>query len=65
MHPAPTSCYALVTPTMAREMMRFNNGNRELRQATVDDYAWQMKKGLWRISNQGIGFDVDGILFDG
>jgi len=55
-----------VTPDRAFEWLeRANNRNRAVSQAVVQRYARDMKAGNWRLSHQGIAFDVNGILLDG
>lgn len=55
----------LVTPKIAEKMLTSNNHNRPVYQTTVDCYARDMRLGLWKQNNQGIGFDVNGTLIDG
>ena len=43
-----------ITPEMAEQMLKFNTRNRPVNQLTVDDYALQMKKGLWRLNGEPI-----------
>lgn len=55
-----------VTPTMAQKWLtEKNNHNRPIYEKTVESYASDMKRGLWAVNNQGIGFDEDGNLIDG
>lgn len=55
----------LVTPKIAEKMLSSNTHNRPVYQLTVDCYARDMRLGLWKPNNQGIGFDVNGVLIDG
>lgn len=56
----------LITPEIAKNWLENNNPhNRNIYQATVQSYARDMKLGLWKTNNQGIGFDKDGNLLDG
>lgn len=54
-----------VTPKDAVEMLTRNTGNRLMKTRAVQTYARAMRNGKWRLTNQGIGFDVDGQLVDG
>ena len=47
-----------ITPAMAKEMLETSPGNRRLRGWYVDLLAAAMKRGEWRVTSQGIGFDV-------
>jgi hypothetical protein len=53
-----------ITPEMAKEMLATSAGNRRLRGWYVDMLAAAMKRGEWRVTSQGIGFDVYGRLRD-
>ena len=60
------SCVVMdVTPELARQMLATSSGNRPMRQWFVNLLASAQKRGEWRITNQGIGFDVHGHLRDG
>lgn len=55
-----------ITPAMAERWLATKNiHNRKLYESTVNAYANDMKKGLWALNNQGIGFDDEGDLIDG
>jgi hypothetical protein len=53
-----------ITPDVAKEMLETSPGNRRLRGWYVDMLAAAMKRGEWRVTSQGIGFDVFGRLRD-
>jgi len=54
------------TPTMAQKWLSESNPhNRKIYKNTVEAYARDMKRGMWSLNNQGIGFDEDGELIDG
>jgi hypothetical protein len=53
-----------ITPEMAKEMLATSAGNRRLRRWYVDLLAAAMKRGEWRVTSQGIGFDLHGRLRD-
>jgi len=54
-----------ITPAMAKEMLKKNTNNRPLRIRLADAYAVIMKRGEWKLTHQGIAFDVKGNLIDG
>lgn len=54
-----------VTPEMAAKWLEGNVLNRPLKQAHVDRLAREMAAGRWRLTHQGIAFDVSGCLIDG
>lgn len=54
-----------VTPLMAQEFLTHNISNRRLSEAYVKYYADQMKKGLWRLTNDAISFSKNGNLLNG
>lgn len=56
----------LVTPSIAKELLKTNERNRALRQDIIDQYAAEMKKGYWN-SNSGetIKIDWNGKMHDG
>jgi len=53
-----------ITPATAEEMLETSPGNRRLRGWYVDLLAAAMKRGEWRVTSQGIGFDHLGRLRD-
>jgi hypothetical protein len=54
-----------ITPAMAKEWLRKNDGNRSLSKVTVEKYARDMSAGCWHYNHQGIALAVDGSLVDG
>lgn len=55
-----------ITPELAQEYLKRNiDRNRPIRKTVVHDYAEQMRRGEWKITPQGISFDVKGRLIDG
>lgn len=54
-----------VGPDKAANWLEGNTHNRPIHQLRVDQYAADMKAGRWRLTHQGIAFDVNGILRDG
>lgn len=61
----PESGVILITPEIAKEMLETSSGNRPLRLSHVEKLAAAMKRGEWRLTSQGIGFDTTGSLRDG
>jgi hypothetical protein len=55
----------IITPLMAKTILEKNRNNRPLKKNTVNYYAIQMEKGLWRLTGQGISFDTNGKPLDG
>lgn len=55
-----------ISPKEALEVLRKRNPvNRRLSEATVQNYAGEMRAGHWQLTHQGIAFDVNGNLVDG
>lgn len=55
-----------VTPLMAEQWLRENNThNRKYYENTALGYEKDIKNDAWCVNNQGIGFDVNGVLIDG
>lgn len=50
---------------LAARWLEGNTHNRPIHQSRVDQYAADMKAGRWRLTHQGIAFDVNNILRDG
>jgi hypothetical protein len=55
----------LVTPDIAREWLKVNSGNRNVRQATVKYLADQIRVGRFERIGDGIDFHYDGRLLNG
>lgn len=54
-----------VTPEIAEDFLSRNTHNRPVRAAHVAELAHDMRLGRWRLTHQGIAFDVHGRLADG
>ena len=54
-----------ISPDQAIRWLEGNVKNRPISQAHVDRLAEEMKAGRWRLTHQGIAFDVNGTLQDG
>jgi len=61
----PESRLESITPDMARHFLTLNKKNRKINKQRVEILTREMKRGDWKVTNQGIGFDVDGNLVDG
>jgi len=57
---APRTELITITPAMATKWLSTMKRNRSLSLATVKGLAADMKAGAWKITHQGIGFNVDG-----
>jgi hypothetical protein len=55
----------LVTPEMAKEWLRANDKNRNLRANIVADFARDMLGEVWEYNGETISFSWDGFLLDG
>lgn len=53
-----------ITPELASKML-LKNANRKVRPHQVKSLKESMLNGLWRLTHQGIAFDVNGNLVDG
>lgn len=54
-----------VTPPMAREMLKKNTKNRQIRPLHVETLRQSFERGEQVTTHQGIAFDTEGILIDG
>lgn len=55
-----------VTPEQAAAWLDKNHaGNRKPKSNRIDQWSRDMREGRWRLSHQGIAFDVNGTLIDG
>jgi hypothetical protein len=60
----PEAAVMEISPALAKEMLETSPGNRRLRKWYVDLLAAAMKRGEWRVTSKGIGFDGLGQLRD-
>lgn len=65
MNTRPISTLETITPKMAKELLTHNIVNRPLNASRAQQYAKDMKNGLWQINGEGVAIDVDGNLKDG
>lgn len=61
----PDSYNTTITPAIAAELLERNTDNRKPKQRKISVFANDMRRGHWRLTNQGIGVDVNGVLVDG
>jgi hypothetical protein len=54
-----------ITPDLARRLLQRNRNNRVPKEGAIERYRYEMEEGNWRVTNQGIGFDRNGVLSDG
>ena len=54
-----------VGPDRAANWLEGNTHNRPIHQSRVDQYAAEMRANGWKLTHQGIAFDINGILRDG
>ena len=54
-----------ITPKVAADYLRCNINNRAKSLPRDKKYASAIRKGLWKITHQGIAFDASGVLCDG
>jgi ribosomal protein L30E len=57
--------FVVITPDIAREMLRRNTHNRPIREARVNGYARVMTSGDWHNNGEAIKIAVDGTILDG
>lgn len=57
--------WVAITPAIAVEWLKKNHQNRTVNKKKIERHAKAMKAGHWKITHQGIAFDVNGLLIDG
>jgi hypothetical protein len=55
----------LVTPEIATSWLTHNIVNRPMNPRSVESLAWDIRRGKWTLTHQGIAFNTDGLLVDG
>jgi hypothetical protein len=60
-----TMAFEDIGPETAMRYLERNINNRKIRQRVVDRIARDIKHGNWRVTHQGIAFNIDGDLIDG
>lgn len=61
----PEAVVELVAPDIAKKYLVANLHNRDLRAGRVQGHANTLRRGEWRVTPNGIGFDIEGRLIDG
>jgi hypothetical protein len=61
----PKTSIETISPEIAAEYLKQNTVNRVLRPSHVKELAGAIKRGEWKVTHQGIAFDVTGALRDG
>ncbi len=61
----PKSSLVLITPKLAKEMLAMNTQNRSTSPSRVNRIRQSIKNGKFIVTNNAIGFDVNGVLTDG
>jgi hypothetical protein len=64
-HPAPWQRWVIITPEIAKELLKRNVDNRPLRAVVVDNYRRVIEAGNWHLTHQGLAMDRRGVLQDG
>ena len=54
-----------INPTLALEMLGDNEHNRKVTQSRVNEYASEMKNGMWLLNGETIIMSETGKLLDG
>ena len=54
-----------MTPDMARDILKNNTNNRNVKRDRVSLYATEMEKGRWQLNGESIVIDENGNLKDG
>jgi len=59
--------YEKITPNRATKLLEHNTNNyrMSLSNSTLENLVYELKKGQWKATTQGIGFDTNGVLVDG
>lgn len=55
----------LLTPELAAQYLAASKGNRSIRKRKVKTYVRVIEDNLWRLTHEGIAFDIHGTLVDG
>lgn len=61
----PGTYTVLITPQIAEKLLERNTGNRSPKPTSIARFARDMRAGKWRLTNQGLGVDENGVLIDG
>lgn len=61
----PKTTCELISPKVATAWLETNTHNRPVRQRHVEFLTNEIRNGAWKVTNQGIAFDYNGVLLDG
>lgn len=61
----PHAVFPYISPAEAKALLTFSNGNRSIRESAVQQYMRDIENDVWPLTHQGMGFTVDGVLYDG
>ena len=53
------------TKQLVDSLLAMNTSNRNIKKSVVNRYCADIKKGNWKLTNQGIGVSVDNVIIDG
>ncbi len=54
-----------LTPELAQKYLASSSGNRPIKPALVKRYSEDVKADRWRVTHEGLAFDIDGVMYDG
>ena len=59
--------YEKITPNRATKLLEHNTDNyrMSISNSTLENLVYELTKGQWKATTQGIGFDTNGVLVDG
>ncbi|MET9776184.1 hypothetical protein ABZ023_18320 [Streptomyces sp. NPDC006367] len=61
----PQAHVVLLTPALAKQLLKRNTRNRNLRSHAVEGYARDIQSGAWMLNGEAIKLDVNGTVLDG
>lgn len=61
----PESTWETITPEVATRWLEKNVGNRSINATHVKKLASEITRGAFKLTHQGIAFDINGMLIDG
>jgi hypothetical protein len=64
-HPAPWMRWVIMTPELAKDLLKLNADNRPLTPATVEHYERIILSGRWHLTHQGMAMDTRPLVQDG
>lgn len=60
-----TTIKEFITPEAATNYLQVNTKNRPIRNGDVEKFANIIRKGMWKLTHQGVAFDYNNVLLDG